>query len=121
MSEILYVDPQVTVYRELIVINKYYFPLATSKTIMFDEIESATLMDANGIDHRWGVATKMLNNWFPYDSDRKNKTKFIELRLKNRKMRPSITPADPDQVFKIIWENHTSEGQKYAEEKSKQS
>jgi hypothetical protein len=38
MSEVQYEDEQVTVYRELIVINKYYFPLATSKTIMFDEI-----------------------------------------------------------------------------------
>lgn len=38
MAEILYHDPQVTVHKELIVINKYYFPLATSKTIHFSEI-----------------------------------------------------------------------------------
>jgi hypothetical protein len=35
MTEILYHDSQVTVYKELILISKYYFPLATSKTILF--------------------------------------------------------------------------------------
>lgn len=34
MTSILYHDPQVTIYRELIVINKYYFPLATSRNIL---------------------------------------------------------------------------------------
>lgn len=40
MSEILYQDAQVTVYKECIVVNRYYFPLATSKTIMFADLES---------------------------------------------------------------------------------
>ena len=57
MSKILYSDPQVTVYQDLIVINKYYFPLATSKTIMFDDIEFAALVSAEGISHRWGITT----------------------------------------------------------------
>jgi len=38
MSEILYADKQITLHKDLIVINKYYFPLATSKTIFFSEI-----------------------------------------------------------------------------------
>jgi len=115
MSEILYHDSQVTVYKELIVISKYYFPLATSKTILFSEIERVTLNSSEGVDHRWGLCGKYLNNWFPLDSNRKNKTKFIEIVLKGRKTRPSITPDDADKVFRIIWENHTPEGQKYVE------
>jgi len=35
MTEILYQDRQVIIYKELMVINRYYFPLATSKTILF--------------------------------------------------------------------------------------
>jgi len=115
MSEVLYFDKQVTVYRDLIVINKYFFPLATSKTIMFSDIETIAMQDAEGVDHRWGLSTKYLNNWFPLDNDRKKKTKFIEFKIKGKNTKPSITPDDPQKVFKIIWETQTPEGKKYAE------
>jgi hypothetical protein len=36
MTEILYADPTCEICKDLIIINKYYFPLATSKTILFD-------------------------------------------------------------------------------------
>lgn len=121
MSEILYHDPQVTVYKELIVINKYYFPLATSKTIMFSDIERVALIDSDGVDHRWGICGKYLNNWFPLDTNRKNKKKFIEITLKGRKTRPSITPEDAEKVFRIIWENHTAEGKQYLETMSEKA
>ena len=113
MTMVQYFDSQVTVYQDLIVINKYYFPLATSKTILFSDIETLSLISSEGVTHKWGITSKYLNNWFPYDPERKKKTKFIEIRLKGRKMRPSITPDDPDKVFKIIWETHTPEGKKY--------
>lgn len=82
---------------------------------MFADIETVSLNSSEGVTHKWGVPTKYLNNWFPYDANRKKKNKFIEFRLKGRKMRPSITPDDPEKVFNIIWEYHTPEGQKYAE------
>ena len=114
MTEVLYFDKQVTVYRDLIVINKYFFPLATSKTIMFSDIESIAMFSSEGVDHRWDLSTKYLNNWFPLDNDRKKKTKFIEFKIKGKNTKPSITPDDPDKVFKIIWETHTPEGKKHA-------
>ena len=77
MTEILYQDRQVIIYKELIVINRYYFPLATSKTILFADMETAALIDTAGVTHRWGICGKYLNNWFPLDSERKNKQKFI--------------------------------------------
>jgi len=43
MTKVLYEDKQITLYQEMIVINKYYFPLATSKTILIDEIDRLTL------------------------------------------------------------------------------
>lgn len=99
-------------------INKYYFPLATSKTILFSDISYLVLHPSEGVTHRWGVSPKYLNNWFPLDMNRKNKTKFIEFVIKGKKTRPSITPDFPDEVFRIIWELRTKEGQKFALEKS---
>ena len=102
-----------TVYRDLIVINKYYFPLATSKTIMFAEIESIALHSSEGVEHRWGICSKYLNNWFPLDAARKKKTKFIEFKLKGKNAKPSITPDDTDKVFRIICETQTPEGKQH--------
>lgn len=115
MAEILYKDKQVTVYKELMVINKYYFPLATSKTILFKDIERLGLMSSEGVEHRWGVSAKYLNNWFPLDIDRKLKHKFIEIVIKGKKTKPSITPEDPDKVFGILWQNLTPEGKAFVE------
>ena len=121
MSEVLYFDKQVTVYKDLIVINKYYFPLATSKTILIKDIEFIALVPLNGVKHRWGINSKFLNNWFPLDNHRNQKEKFIEIRLKGKKTRPSLTPDLPDQVFQILWQNFNPEGQKFVEENIKKS
>jgi hypothetical protein len=43
-----------------------------------------------------------LNNWFPYDSQRKKKTKFVEFVVKGKRMRPSITPDDPEALFAVL-------------------
>jgi hypothetical protein len=99
------------------VINKYYFPLATSKTILFDDIETVKLIDCDEIDNSWGLSTALPTNWFNFDKDRKGKKKFIEITMKDKKIRPSITPNHPDRVFKIIWEGHTKEGLRYHDRK----
>ena len=70
MTELLYMDPHVQIYRELIILNKYYFPLGTSKTIYIDDIETISLIDSEGVNHRWGVCGKYLNNWFNLDKKR---------------------------------------------------
>ena len=121
MAEVLYFDKQVTVYKDLIVINRYFFPLATSKTIMISDIEMVSLIDAEGVNHRWGTCQKYLNNWFPLDGNRQEKKKFIEIRIKGKRMRPSITPDNPDAVFQILWANFTKEGKDYIEEVAKQT
>ncbi len=88
---------------------------------MISDIERVTLQNSEGVDHRWGICSKYLNNWFPYDGNRKSKTKFIEIVLKGKKTRPSITPDDPDKAAKIIWENFTPEGKAYVEHQSQQN
>lgn len=74
---------------------------------MFDDIEYVGIYSTEGVDHNWGLCGKHLNNWFPYDSNRDVKKKFIEIALKGQSIKPSITPDDPEEVFKIIWEYHT--------------
>lgn len=105
----------------MIVIGRYYFPLATSKTILFKDIEKVALIKNDGLTHRWGITRKYLNNWFNYDDIRKCRTKFVEITLKGRRIKPSITPNDPDKVFEIIWANHTPEGKEYSEKMSEQA
>ncbi len=75
--EVLYEDSQVSITKDYILIKKYYFPLATSKTILIPEILTIKIEDSEGIKHSWGTCKKYLNNWFAYDSNRKGKAKFI--------------------------------------------
>ena len=62
-----------------------------------------TLIPTDGVEHRWGVCTKYLNNWFPLDSKRKQKKHFIEVILKGKKTKPSFTPEDPQKCFEVLW------------------
>jgi len=40
--------------------------------------------------------------------------------MKNKNIKPSITPDDPEKVFQIIWENQTAQGRDYVEKTSQQ-
>ncbi len=117
-EQILYEDAGLIVTPSYILIRKYYFPLATSKTILFSEVENVQLNSSEGVTHRWGICTKYLNNWFPLDSKRGEKKKFLSIKLKNKDIKPSITPDDPEKVFQIIWENQTEQGRDYVERMS---
>ena len=116
MSEILYHDKIVTIYRDLIVINKYYFPLLTSRTIFVKDIQFVSLVPSEGAKHRWGTTPKFLNNWFPYDPNRYLKDQFIEIRIKGKKTRPSFSPENPQAAFAVIWQNFSEEGKKAVEQ-----
>jgi hypothetical protein len=91
-----------------IVINKYYFPLATSRTILFKEIERIELIDFhNSARPTWGISGSYLNNWFHYDKQRETKDKFIAIHIVGRKIVPCLTPADIGQVFTILLKHYT--------------
>jgi hypothetical protein len=98
----LYQDKQVTITQEYITIRKYYFPLATSKTILFSEMQKVCLLDGT-VNTSWGLCRQYMNNWFPYDPNRQIKNKFLEITIKGKKVKPSITPDDVDTAFRIIW------------------
>lgn len=88
----LYEDKYVVITDIYMLIKKYYMPLMTSKTILFSEIKTISIEDASHVNSKWGLNTRLLNNWFQYDPDRKNKKKYICIELKNSRIKPSITP-----------------------------
>lgn len=114
-KKVLYKDHTVEIGDCYLRIFKYYFPLATSKTIMFTDIERVTLEDGIGAGQNWGLCTKYLNNWFPLDRSRKNKLKFVAIHMKGKKIIPSFTPEDPEKVIQVIYENFTEEGKRVVE------
>jgi CRISPR/Cas system CMR-associated protein Cmr5 small subunit len=77
----------------------------TSKTVLFNEMKTISIEDARNINASWGIDANHLNNWFQYDADRKNKTKFISIEIKNSAIRPAITPEDVDKAFSVL-RNH---------------
>ena len=40
--------------------------------------------------------------------------------MKDKNIKPSITPDDPEKVLQIIWENQTDQGRDYVERTSQQ-
>lgn len=85
-----------------IIIYKYYFPLATSRTILYSDIEKVTFESCLNVRHKWGLSTHFLNNWFHFDAKRRGKEHFIAIHIKNRRIIPSLTPEDATKVFEIL-------------------
>lgn len=99
---ILYEDKLITITDFCIVINKYYFPLATSKTILFSEMSKISIEDGRKVNHRWGPSPKFLNNWFHLDIDRKMKDRFLSIEIKGSNVRPALTPESIDRAFDVL-------------------
>ena len=108
--KILYEDKFITITEAYLTIKKYYFPLGTSKTIFFNEMKKISIEDASKVNHTWGLSTHFLNNWFHFDSERKNRPKFISIEIKGARVRPSVTPTDVDKAFDAL-RHHFMENQ----------
>jgi len=68
--ENVYGDRTVLINDLYIKIYKYYFPLATSKTIMFEEIDHIIYYPGEKINLAWGIPFDHMNDWFPLDGIR---------------------------------------------------
>ena len=99
---ILYQDKHITITDFGIIINKYYFPLATSKTILFQEISKISILDAKKVYHPWGISPKYLNDWFHYDNKRWSKDRFLEVEIKGNNIKSAITPENIDEAFDAL-------------------
>ena len=65
--KILYEDETCQVTDLYIKIYKYFFPIPSSRLIMFKDIDKITLENALNVTTKWGPSTHFLNNWFPLD------------------------------------------------------
>ena len=98
----LYQDAGLTLDEDGITIRRYYFPFATPKRIAYSEIQGikAHPMGWNsGKGRVWGAGDPRY--WFPLDMQRRKKQTLLILDL-GRRVRPCITPEDPDKVIGLL-------------------
>ncbi len=98
----LYEDAGLTLDDDGITIRRYYFPFATPKRIAYGDIQgikAAPMGRASGKGRFWGASDPRY--WFPMDFHRGSKKTLLILEL-GRRVRPCITPEDPDSVIKVL-------------------
>jgi hypothetical protein len=103
-DQVLYDDGLVKLDRDGLTIRRYYFPLGTSKRIRYDQIRGVQMRHMGaftGKGRLWGTGD--FQHWFPWDSNRPRKDKALILDV-GRRIRPVITPDDPDRVLAILQE-----------------
>lgn len=95
----LYDDGRITCDDAGITIGWYY--LWGDKRIHYDEIRSAKTFQLRRLRGKWRIWGGDLVHWYNLDGRRPGKTMGIELNLGGR-VRPCITPDDPEAVARII-------------------
>jgi len=98
----LYRDRWITCTEQQLVIRGYYFPVGFPKRIPYRDIRSASLVPMGlltGKGRLWGTAS--LRYWAHLDLSRPRKQQALVLDL-GRRVRPFITPDDPERVLQII-------------------
>jgi hypothetical protein len=98
----LYEDDGLVVDDAGITIRRYYFPLGGPKRITYPEIrnvrtEPMTWLSGKG--RIWGTSDPRY--WFPLDTRRGGKKTLLVLDI-GRRVRPCITPDDPDRVVELL-------------------
>jgi len=98
----LYQDAGLTLDEDGITIRRYYFPFATSKRIAYRDIKGIKAKPmgwASGKGRFWGASDPRY--WFPLDMQRGKKQTLLILDV-GRRVRPCITPEDPDKVIGLL-------------------
>jgi hypothetical protein len=98
----LYDDGLVRLDGDGITIRRYYFPLATSKRIAYEQLKSVEdrpIGMLTGKGRLWGSGD--LVHWLPLDLRRPRKDRALILDVGSR-VKPTITPDDPDRVLKLL-------------------
>jgi hypothetical protein len=101
----LYRDHWITCTEHDLVIRGYYFPTGTPKRIPYGEIRSVALVEMGALSGKgrlWGTASPRY--WAHLDLSRPRKKTALVLDL-GRRVKPFVTPTDPDRVLEII-ESH---------------
>jgi hypothetical protein len=98
----LYQDRWITCTDRDLIIRGYYFPTGTPKRIAYNDIHSVSSVPMgtfSGKGRLWGTAAPRY--WAHLDLRRPRKQTALVLDV-GRRVRPFITPDDPERVLEII-------------------
>ena len=105
MAQPTYEDDQVSCTDTELVIKRYYFP-GVAKRIAYADIRGVTRLELTGINaaRRWRIwGSGDFIHWWNLDPHRPSKRVALVLDV-GKKVRPTITPADPEAVERILIE-----------------
>ena len=100
----LYDDGGLLLDEDGVTIRRYYFPWAGSKRIPYRQLRHAEARPMGALTGRariWG--TTVPRYWLPLDLGRPRKQTLVVLDI-GRRVRPAISPDDPDQVLDLLRE-----------------
>ena len=98
-----YKDDYIEVNQSGLTINKYYFPLFTSKTIPIEKIKTINIFELNAFNGKYRLFGFSLNfNYFHYDPKRSNKTHGILIEEEGNIISIAITPDDPKKCYNVL-------------------
>ncbi|MGN6472761.1 MAG: hypothetical protein ACTHK4_03805 [Mycobacteriales bacterium] len=100
-----YEDDQVSCTDTELVIKRYYFP-GGAKRIAYDAIRQVTRLELTGINavRRWRIwGSGDFIHWWNLDPHRPSKKVALVLDI-GKRVRPTITPSDPDALERILTE-----------------
>ena len=98
----LYRDRWITCTDTDVIIDNYYFPLGAPKLVPYTDIRSVAPVKMGALSGKgrlWGTASARY--WAHLDLRRPWKQTALVLDL-GRRIKPFITPSDPERVRKII-------------------
>lgn len=93
-----YDDGGVACTEDALVIRRYYFPVG-DKRIPYATIEQVRRLPMAGLTGKWRIwGSGDLVHWYNLDSGRPGKSVQLIVQLSGVRVRPVITPRDPDAV-----------------------
>ena len=102
MGDVLYDDGGIALDEHGLTIRRYYFPWGGPKRIPYANIRRVVARPMGwltGKGRGWGTAHP--GYWFPLDLRRAGKNTLLVVDL-GRRVKPCITPDDPDRVMQLL-------------------
>lgn len=103
MSEPLYSDHLVTLTRETITFERYYFPFGGSKTVALDRIERVAVHEPGLRSGKWRLhGTGDFRHWFPMDMARPTRDRIFVAFIEGQRLRIGFTAVDGARVEGLL-------------------
>jgi hypothetical protein len=102
-EEVLYQDSLVEIKEGSMILKNYYFPLMSSKNILFKDIGRIEIKEPTLMSGKWRIqGTGDFKTWYALDSSRPKRDKIFLIIYKNKWMRSGFTVEDSKKVEEIF-------------------